>query len=152
MSYWRFHIWVIPYVICSSLTYFPYIMSRSIYVAAVGIILFFLWLRAIALYLCTSSLSMPLSMDTEVASTSWLLSSTAVSTGRAPHLGLSFSSKFLPSFCPALHSFRLLPGVPSCPQATAAAVFPWEALYFLVLFSLLLQLLQRGALEPSGLF
>ena len=31
MSYGRFHIWVISYGICLSLTYFPYIISRSIY-------------------------------------------------------------------------------------------------------------------------
>ena len=49
------------------------------------------------------------------------MSSAAVNTGPSPHLALSFTSKFLPSFCSALHSFCLFPVVPSCPQASHLA-------------------------------
>ena len=49
------------------------VISRSINVAANGI-LFFLWLSSIPLYICTTtSLSIHLSMDIKVASMSWLL-------------------------------------------------------------------------------
>ena len=49
-----FHL-IIVYDICLSLTLLSMIISRSIHVAANGIILFFLWLSSIPLYICTSS-------------------------------------------------------------------------------------------------
>ena len=56
------------------LTSLSMIVSRSIHVAANGIISFFLWLSNIPLYICTtSSLSIPLLMDIQVASMSWLM-------------------------------------------------------------------------------
>ena len=42
------------------------IILRSIHVAENGIILFFLWLSNIPLYICTTSLSIPLPMDIQV--------------------------------------------------------------------------------------
>ena len=49
------------------LTLLSMTISRSIHVAANGIILFFLWLSNIPLYICiTSSLSIPLSMDIQL--------------------------------------------------------------------------------------
>ena len=49
-------------------------LSRSIHVAANGFISFCLWLSNIPLGICTTTSSpIPLSMDTQVASTSWLL-------------------------------------------------------------------------------
>ena len=48
--------------------------SRSIHLTTNNSILFLLWLSNIPLYICaTSSLSIHLSMDTQVASMSWLL-------------------------------------------------------------------------------
>ena len=76
MSYFRFHIYVISYGICLSLSVIALsmIMSRSIHVATNGIILFFLWLNNISVYICTtSSLSIHLLMDIYVASMNWLL-------------------------------------------------------------------------------
>ena len=50
------------------------IISGCIHVAANGIISFFLWPSNTPLYICTaSSLSIHLSMDTQVASMTWLL-------------------------------------------------------------------------------
>ena len=46
----------------------------SPHVAANGIIAFFLWLNSIPLYICTTSLSIHLSMDIQVVSMFWLFS------------------------------------------------------------------------------
>ena len=57
----------------SDMLHLDMVISRSINVAANGI-LFFLWLSSIPLYICTTtSLSIHLSMDIKVASMSWLL-------------------------------------------------------------------------------
>ena len=56
--------WYICYLSFSFwLTSFSMIISRSISVAANGIISFFLWLSSIPLYIYTTSLSIPLLMD-----------------------------------------------------------------------------------------
>ena len=50
--------------LCLTLSDLLYLIARSIYDAANGIISFFVWLNSIPLYICTkSSLSIPLSMD-----------------------------------------------------------------------------------------
>ena len=65
-------IWYLPFSVW--LTSLSMIISRSIYVAANGIISFLLWLSNIPWYICTtSSLSIPLSVSTYVAFMSWLL-------------------------------------------------------------------------------
>ena len=60
--------------LCLTLSDLLYLIARSIYDAANGIVSFFLWLSSVPLYICTvSSLSIPLSMDIQFASMYWLL-------------------------------------------------------------------------------
>ena len=65
--------WYHMMFVCLWLISLSMITSRSTHVAANGIISCFLWLSNIPLCICTTSLSIPLSMDTCIASTSWLL-------------------------------------------------------------------------------
>ena len=68
------HIQLTLYDICHSLTFTLYVISRSKHIAANGIISLFLCLSNILLSICPSSfLTIALSMDTQVASTFWLL-------------------------------------------------------------------------------
>ena len=64
---------MIFFLLCPSIS-LSMTVSRSIHVAANGFISFCLWLSNIPLGICTTTSSpIPLSMDTQVASTSWLL-------------------------------------------------------------------------------
>ena len=54
---------MLSYVICLSLISFSVMISRSIHVAADGIISFFLWLSNTPLYIHTTALSIPPLMD-----------------------------------------------------------------------------------------
>ena len=65
---------MITYSICLSLTYISMMCSKSIHVAANGIISLILYLSSISLYICTTLLSPCICWwRTQVISTSWLL-------------------------------------------------------------------------------
>ena len=77
VCFFRFHIYVITYVICFSLSDLLFSVGQSLGPSTslqITQFRFFPWLSNIPLYICaTSSLSIHLSMDTQVASMSWLL-------------------------------------------------------------------------------
>ena len=75
--FFRFHIYVLAYGICFSLSYLLHSVRQTLGPSTslqITLFRFFLWLSNIPLCICvTSSLSIHLSMDTQVASMSWLL-------------------------------------------------------------------------------
>ena len=72
-TFFRFHIYALIGEICFLLFDLLYSVSRSIHISINDPVSFFLWLSNIPLYICTTSLSIPLLMDIQVASMSWLL-------------------------------------------------------------------------------
>ena len=73
----RFHIYVLAYGICFSLSDLLHSVGQTLgpsMLLQMALFRSFLWLTSSPLYICTtSSLSIPLSMDIQVASMSWLL-------------------------------------------------------------------------------
>ena len=76
-NFFRFHICVLAYGICFSLSDLLHSVWQTLGPSTslqLTQFCFFLWLSSIPLYICaTSSLSIHLSMDTKLASMSWLL-------------------------------------------------------------------------------